>query len=476
MLDAILIFLMGLVLIVMTGITFSFLVASFREKEDRATVFGGIQFVFCFGSLVLFAISYTNGLLESPTGRTLLIVLLVLAATGAWLLFRRNGENEKALEGSAGLIVDEVKRFDERETVFARDNLQSGTDAYKEMYQKHPGWEERDARRRIKGGPVGEMGAIDKPHGNANFSAAIASMLMPEYLTAPHIIRPMDFRGDTLQMNPEEASLRVKGFARKLGADLVGVTRINPLWTYSHRGMDGSQQGEEWGQALEVSHEYVIVLATEMAFDLVQTSPHTSGTIETARNYAEGAGISIRLAQFIANLGYSATAEHLRYYQSLLVPMAVDAGLGEMGRHGYLITKELGPRLRLAGVTTDLPLIPDKPVDIGVEDFCSRCEKCADCCPSGSIPSGPTEAVNGTLRWKLNPETCHDYWAKVGTDCNICMRVCPYSHDRSFPHKVITEAVTRNKNARRLFLYMDDLFYGRKPKAKSAPGWASYGS
>jgi len=476
MLDAILIFLMGLVLIVMTGITFSFLVASFREKEDRATVFGGIQFVFCFGSLVLFAISYTNGLLESPTGRTLLIVLLVLAATGAWLLFRRNGENEKALEGSAGLIVDEVKRFDERETVFARDNLQSGTDAYKEMYQKHPGWEERDARRRIKGGPVGEMGAIDKPHGNANFSAAIASMLMPEYLTAPHIIRPMDFRGDTLQMNPEEASLRVKGFARKLGADLVGVTRISPLWTYSHRGMDGSQQGEEWGQALEVSHEYVIVLATEMAFDLVQTSPHTSGTIETARNYAEGAGISIRLAQFIANLGYSATAEHLRYYQSLLVPMAVDAGLGEMGRHGYLITKELGPRLRLAGVTTDLPLIPDKPVDIGVEDFCSRCEKCADCCPSGSIPSGPTEAVNGTLRWKLNPETCHDYWAKVGTDCNICMRVCPYSHDRSFPHKVITEAVTRNKNARRLFLYMDDLFYGRKPKAKSAPGWASYGS
>jgi reductive dehalogenase len=476
MLDAILISLMGLALIGMTGITFSFLVASIREKEDRATVFGAILFVLFFGGLVLFTISYINGLLESPTGRTLLIVLLVLAATGAWLLFGRNGENEKALEGSAGLIVGEVNRFDERETVFARDNLQSGTEAHKEMYQKHPEWEERDARRRTKGGPVGEMGAIDKPHGNANFSAAIASMLMPEYLTAPHIIRPMDFRGDTLQMNPEEATLRVKGFARKLGADLVGVTRINPLWTYSHRGMDGSQQGEEWGQALEVSHEYVIVLATEMAFDLVQTSPHTSGTIETARNYAEGAGISIRLAQFIANLGYSATAEHLRYYQSLLVPMAVDAGLGEMGRHGYLITKELGPRLRLAGVTTDLPLIPDNPVDIGVDDFCSICEKCADCCPSGSIPSGPTEAVNGALRWKLNPETCHDYWAKVGTDCNICMRVCPYSHDRSFPHKVITEAVTRNKNSRRLFLHMDDLFYGRKPKAKSAPGWASYGS
>jgi reductive dehalogenase len=475
-LDAILIFLMGLALIGLTGITFSFLVSSFREKEDRATLFGGIQFVFFFGSLVLFTLSYANGFLETAPGRMLLIVLSAFTAAGTWLLFNRNGENAKALAGTAGLIVGEVERFDERETVFARDNLQIGTDAYKEMYGEHPEWEERDTRRRAMGGVVGEMGAIDKPKGNANFSAAIASMLMPEYLCAPHIIRPMNFRGDTIDINPEEATLRVKGFARKLGADLAGVARINPLWTYSHRGMDGSQQGEEWGQALEVSHEYVIVLATEMAFDLVQTSPHTSGTIETARNYAEGAGISIRLAQFIANLGYSATAEHLRHYQSLLVPMAVDAGLGEVGRHGYLITKELGPRLRLAGVTTDLPLVPDKPVDIGVDDFCARCEKCSDCCPSRSIPSGAPEAVNGTLRWKLNPETCHDYWAKVGTDCNICMRVCPFSHDRSLPHKVITEAVTRNKNARRLFLYMDDLFYGRKPKAKSAPGWASYAS
>ena len=374
------------------------------------------------------------------------------------------------------MIVGEVERVDERETVFARDILQSGTDAYKEMYEKHPEWEERDAKRRAKGGPVGEMGVIDKPNGDANNSATIASILMPNYLSAPHIVRPVNFRGEKLDLNPEEATLRVKGFARKLGADLVGVARINPLWAYSHRGMDGSQQGEEWGQTLEVSHEYVIVLATEMSFDMVQTAPHSSGMIETARNYAEGASISTRLAQFIANLGYSAMAEHFAYYHSLLVPMAVDAGLGELGRHGYLITKELGPRLRLTGVTTDLPLLPDRPVDIGVEDFCSRCEKCADCCPSRSIPSGPPEAVNGTLRWKLNGETCHDFWAKVGTDCNICMRVCPYSHDRSFPHKVITEAVARNQNARRLFLYMDDLFYGRKPQAKPAPRWASYKS
>ena len=50
------------------------------------------------------------------------------------------------------------------------------------------------------------------------------------------------------------------------------------------------------------------------------------------------------------------------------MPAAVDAGLGEMGRFGYLITKELGPRVRIFAVTTGLPLVADNPVDIGVED------------------------------------------------------------------------------------------------------------
>jgi len=80
----------------------------------------------------------------------------------------------------------------------------------------------------------------------------------------------------------------------------------------------------------------------------------------------------------------------------------VDAGLGEVGRLGYLLTKEFGPRIRLGAVTTDLELIPDKPVDIGVKDFCKICKKCAVCCPSRSIPvEEDPEVINGTLRWKL---------------------------------------------------------------------------
>jgi epoxyqueuosine reductase QueG len=143
---------------------------------------------------------------------------------------------------------------------------------------------------------------------------------------------------------------------------------------------------------------------------------------------------------------------------------------------GYLLTKDLGPRIRLSAVTTDIPLIPGKPVDVGGEDFCRFCKKCAVCCPSHSIPTADQIEVNGTIRWKINEQTCYEYWGKVGTDCNVCMRVCPWSHARTFPHRLIMAMITRNALSRRLFSIMDNVFYGKKPKPKDGPKWTHFKS
>ena len=212
-----------------------------------------------------------------------------------------------------------------------------------------------------------------------------------------------------------------------------------------------------------------------MELDMVGPAPHTPSVIESMKNYAKGAYITTQIAAFIANLGYEATANHLRHYTAILPPLAVDAGLGEVGRIGYLMTKAFGPRVRLSAVTTNMPLIPDKPVDIGAEHFCTICKKCGTCCPSNSIPlDDQPQPANGTLRWKLNAETCFDYWGKIGTDCCICMKVCPWSHARTWPHRLIVWLISRNANARRLFNAMDDIFYGKKPKPKAPPEWVRY--
>jgi len=466
-------------LIVQAVVGLCFFVSCIWEKERRASIFAGLQFLGMCALLVIYLFLIWIGFFRTTLGLAILIAGYVFAVLAAIGLLRRTAPNPRALHGSKGLIVEEVKRQDERAIVFARNrSLRPGSEQYEAFYKQYPEYEEYDTKRRQLGGPLGHPGVIDKPHEGPNVAATLASGAIPMYLGTPEKVKPEPhfvMKGKRVNLTPEEATERVKGYARNRGADLVGITEVNPLWIYSHRGEIFHNNWEDWGKEIKARHKYAIVFATEMSFEMVGTGPHSPTMIESMGNYAQGAYIATQLAHFIANLGYSATACHLRHYEGLMVPLAVDAGLGELGRLGYLITKELGPRVRLGAVTTDLPLIPDKPVDIGVEDFCRICKKCAVCCPSNSIPVVKDQTVvNGLRRWKLNDETCFEYWGKIGTDCNICMRVCPWSHARTFPHKIILALITRNSIARRLFSIMDDIFYGKKPKVKAIPKWAQF--
>ncbi|MFC1823085.1 hypothetical protein ACFL9T_10290 [Thermodesulfobacteriota bacterium] len=468
---------LGLIFQAFIGLTF--LISCIWENEKRATFFAALQFLGMLSLVIAFFILKAVGFFDTVLGIFILIVALLAGCVVAFFLLRRTPPNEKAVAGTRGLVVGEVKRFDEREHVFARNrSLRPDSEQYRQFYGENPEYEDFDTRRRERGGPLGHPGVIDRPHDGPNVAATLASLTIPLALSAPERVKPLphpELKGKRLELSPEEATARVKGYTLHLGADLVGITEVNPDWVYSYKGEIFHNNWDDWGKEIELKHTYAIIFAEEMSFRLTGPAPHTPTTIESMVDYAKGAYISTQLAGFIANMGYSAAANHLRHYESILPPLAVDAGLGEVGRLGYLMTKEFGPRIRLSAVTTDLPLVADKPADIGVEDFCRICKKCAVCCPSNSIPMEDQAEVNGTLRWKLNDQTCFDYWGKIGTDCCICMKVCPWSHARTFPHRVIVALITRNGLARRLFSLMDDIFYGKKPKPKPAPQWARFG-
>jgi len=457
--------------------TLGFLITSLKENEPRAAMLAGALSVFLIGLELGIYFLYTLGFFFHFVGMLMLVGAWVATVAVIYFLCRRTGPNPRALKGADGYVVGRAQRFDEREQVFARERtLRPNSAQYIEFYRTHPELEQVDSERRKAGSLLGIPGNIDRPGETSNVAAMSAAFSIPPHFGKPESHSPtIDVTGDNRSsMSPEAATLRVKGFARHLGAGLVGVTKMNPLWVYSHRGEIFYENWEQWGEEIEVDHPFAIVFAVEMDREMVYTAPHTPSVAESALSYSKGTWISTQLAAYIANLGFAATANHSRHYDLLLVPAAVAAGLGEMGRFGYLITKELGPRVRIFVVTTNLPLIADHPVDIGIEDFCSFCKKCARCCPSNSIPDGDQQEFNGTERWKLNAETCFGYWAKVGTDCNVCMRVCPWSHARTFSHRVVISLVVRNKWARRLFSLMDDLFYGDKPKPGPPLPWAGY--
>jgi len=234
--------------------------------------------------------------------------------------------------------------------------------------------------------------------------------------------------------DPAEATALIKSMARFYGADLVGVCEINPMWVYSNY-FDRATGG--YGP-LEIPYRYAVVMGIEMDFAGIRQSPGFPASAATARAYSNMAEISSKLARYIRGLGYPAVPSGNDTTQS--IPLAIDAGLGELGRLGLLLTPEFGARQRICKVYTSLPLVPDRPIDFGMQRFCETCQACAHACPVQAIPRGErsyelTSISNrpGILRWHVNVGKCFQFWVANGgsldglSDCANCVGACPWS-------------------------------------------------
>lgn len=268
---------------------------------------------------------------------------------------------------------------------------------------------------------------------------------------------------------------RIKKLGVFLGADLVGVTELDPAFVYSHRGMRGDVGTPDFGDPVELDHRYAICVGMEMDYGRIKGSPSFIENAETGQTYNEIAQAVCQLAAYIRELGYPARAHHVRREDVLHVPLAVKAGLGQMGRCGFLLSRKYGPRLRLGTVTTDLPVELDQPVDLGVDDLCGVCKKCATNCPSHSIPMGGRRLVRGVEKWQIYPDACLRYWhsnPKRWDACSVCIAVCPWNKPDTWYHRLAVWAATRSGLARRLLLMVDDLLYGKEPSFRVE--WRDY--
>ena len=234
--------------------------------------------------------------------------------------------------------------------------------------------------------------------------------------------------------SPKAAADEIKNIAKRFGADIVGITQYDERWLYTQKFSDMSLT--ERPNDIPDGLKYVIVTAQKMDYDLISTVPSALSGAATGLGYSHDATVVLSVAQYLRNLGYNAVAS--MNDSSLNIPMAIQAGLGEYGRHGLLITKEFGPRVRLGKIYTDLPMTLDKPLHFGVKEFCDICRGCTKGCPVKAISDGaPTTQtynqsnIKGIKKWTVNGEKCFGYWAAQNSDCSVCIRVCPYNKDYS---------------------------------------------
>jgi reductive dehalogenase len=436
-----------------------------REQETRAGRVGAVAMVLLLGIALLIA--------WVPAAHMAVAVGFALLVGFGLLLMIPGGSQSNVAQGALRYAVGTPVRFDERDVIFARNrSLPPGSDVYRRYYAAHPEKEQRDAERRQKGGPVGRTGAIDGGY-RPNVAMIQACFEMPGIFGKLADAEPSGGLGEE-KTDPARAARTIKGLARRLGADLVGICRVNPAWAYSRRGEIFYGNWEEWGAEIPAPLPFAVVVATEMDHANVGAGPHTPALFESAYNYGKGAFITTILSRWLAGMGYRATAQHSRHYDLNMVPLAIDAGLGELGRFGYLIADKLGPRVRLFAVTTDMPLEPDRPIHLGADGFCRRCLKCAESCPSKAIPAGGKTVADGVEKWRLDAESCFDYWGKVGTDCSICMGVCPFSRPNRGLHRLARWMIRRSAFAQRVLPCIDNFVFGKRWRPRQAPEWIAY--
>ena len=354
------------------------------------------------------------------------------------------------------------QRFDERDIPFARARLLPGSPTYDAYYAMRPENRVPDDETRALPGLLSPTSRRANP---LAFASATASFSLIEgvrdQVDGP--VHPAHGEPAAERMTPY-----IKGLARYYGARTVGIAELQPYHVYSHIGRGSG----EYGAPIALDHRYAIAFTVEMDHAMMGAAPNAPVVMESARQYVAAAQVALQLGYLIRTLGYEARAHIDGNYRVIAPLVARDAGLGEIGRMGLLMTPELGPRVRLGVVTTDLPLIPDRRGDdTSVIDFCRLCKKCAETCPSKSIPWGDREEIDGALRWRIDADSCFRYWNTIGTDCGRCMSVCPYSHPDNAAHNLVRWAIRHSGAARRAALWMDNLLYGAKPAPRPAPAW-----
>jgi ferredoxin len=414
--------------------------ASVREHQPRAA---GLALALALGVVVLSTIHIYVWAIPDA--------VLLSGTAGVWILglfyFLPLGKPTAMALGTA------TERVDERDTMFAREEYEPDTSRYREYYQRHPDFKQDDDRLR-------RLPELLTP-GGRYYDPARAERIQAVFRATRALTTQVDgeVAGRRTAASAAALTAAFKDQVLRLGAAEVGVARLDPMFVYSHVG----RGPEPYGQPIDLKHRFAIAFTLEMDYECVRHAPDLLITEESATQYLRGANIAVSVARQIRALGYPARAHTSESnYQIMLPPVAQAAGLGELSRMGYLISRRYGGRVRLGAVTTDLPLVPDEPIAFGVQDFCAICLKCAENCPSSAIPTGAKTTVRGVDKWQLDVVRCLHYWRVAGTDCGLCMRACPYSHPPTTSHRLVRRALRRSAAARPLSVWAENFFYGRR--------------
>lgn len=442
------------------------LIFSFLEKEKRPALIAAVLLI---ANLAFWA--FLNHSHEHPIVRAInlviIFIILIIILLAPWRFF----PDQKTITTST-IKTESIEQFDERNHMFSRNALKFSPELKELYYRSHPEYQKVDELIHRKS-ELGQPGGVYyEPLRSTAFKANFSLLAK--------LNRLAESKPEEIEKEAEKKHLFSEANRRKIrevieilavhhGAADIGFTSLKKYLLYSHHG----RHPENWGQPIENNHQTCIVILVPMKIAAIRKSPGLEVIEESARTYVEAAKIAFIITEFLKLLGAEARAHTDANYEVLLVPAAIEAGLGQLGRVGLLIHPRLGPCVRMSAVTTNLDLLTDvKQRATGekwehISFFCQLCHKCADNCPTGSISrENAVPLARGFPHWSIRQESCYSFWKTLGTDCGICLKVCPFSKEDNPLHRLVRWYVSRNILNQKIALLFDDWLYGRKVKVK----------
>ena len=217
-------------------------------------------------------------------------------------------------------------------------------------------------------------------------------------------------------------------FASTQGLDLIGIADLAGLIP-----LDGPQGGALAGYDKAVS--FALAVNPEIMI-AVKDGPNQVYAEEYQRLNDRINDLSARIADMIRSAGGRAwpTPASIRSDPETIrgdfqhKTAATRAGLGWIGRHCQLVTREFGSWIRLGTILTDAPLPCDKPMD---RSFCGQCTTCVEACPARALtgnlwtPGLPRQEILDA--WACDKFKKDNYMQfHNGHNCGICSAVCPW--------------------------------------------------
>ena len=292
-------------------------------------------------------------------------------------------------------------------------------------------------------GPVVQKGVQKSLPGKYPLSAAQKDLIDHISVISAN---PVATERAPVPQDPQVLTRHVKAVGYFMKADVMGACKVPPSAYYSH---------DKQGNPIDVEYENAIVIVMRKEWGAMRASKGYDwmGDPLSFQAYQHLGLVAETIANYIRRLGWDASAQYgpsfVNRYSVLLPPLLIAAGIGEVSRAGIVLNPCLGLGFKAAAVLTHMPIVPDRPVDFGLQSFCQNCKICGQNCPSKAISTGDKVMYNGYQTWKLDTQRCasFNFTNKKGTMCNRCVKSCPWTHPPTWQHNLVRSMVMHSRLA-----------------------------